>query len=63
MNAWLEREEGERQLLRTLDGKVRAVLSERYRRLDNYDLLEHVLPTLQRCARHSLAPRRGQSRE
>jgi hypothetical protein len=46
-NAWLEREEGERQLLRTLDGKVRAVLSERYRRLDNYDLLEHVLPTLQ----------------
>ena len=48
VNAWLEREEGERQLLRTLDGKVRAVLSERYRRLDNYDLLEHVLPTLQR---------------
>jgi len=51
VNAWLEREEGERQLLRTLDGKVRAVLSERYRRPDNYDLLEHVLPTLQRCAR------------
>ena len=38
VNAWLEQEEGERQLLRTLDGKVRAVLSERYRRLDNYDL-------------------------
>jgi hypothetical protein len=47
VNAWLAKEEGERQLLRTLDGKVRAVLSERYRRLDNYDLLEHVLPTLQ----------------
>ncbi len=48
VNAWLSREEGERQLLRTLDGQVRAVLSERYRRLDNYDLVEHVLPTLQR---------------
>jgi len=47
VNAWLEREKDERQLLRTLDGKVRAVLSERYRRLDNYDLLEQVLPTLQ----------------
>ncbi len=48
VNAWLAKEEGERQLLRTLDGRVRAVLSERYRRLDNYDLAEHVLPTLQR---------------
>ena len=47
VNAWLERQNDERQLLRTLDGNVRAVLSERYRRLDNYDLLEHVLPTLQ----------------
>jgi hypothetical protein len=47
VNAWLDKEENERHLLRTLDGKVRAVLSERYRRLDNYDLLEHVLPTLQ----------------
>ena len=47
VNAWLAREEGERQLLRTLDGQVRAVLSERYRRLDNHDLVEHVLPALQ----------------
>lgn len=47
VNAWLSREEGERQLLRTLDGQVRAVLSERYRRLDNHDLVEHVLPALQ----------------
>lgn len=48
VNAWLSREEGERQLLRTLDGQVRAVLSERYRRLDNHDLVEQVLPALQR---------------
>ena len=47
VNAWLGRDEGERQLLRTLDGQVRAVLSERYRRLDNHDLVEHVLPALQ----------------
>jgi hypothetical protein len=47
VNAWLARDEGERQLLRTLDGQVRAVLSERYRRLDNHDLVEHVLPALQ----------------
>ena len=47
VNAWLSKEEDERQLLRTLDRQVRAVLSERYRRLDNHDLVEHVLPALQ----------------
>lgn len=35
-------------MIRTLDGQVRAVLSDRYRRLDNYDLAESVLPILQR---------------
>jgi len=34
-------------MIRTLDGHVRAVLSDRYRRLDNYDLAESVLPILQ----------------
>lgn len=33
-------------MLRTLDGQVRARLSDRYRRLDNYDLAVHVLPIL-----------------
>lgn len=47
VNNWLWRE-NERRLIRTLDGQVRAVLSERYRRLDNWDLAEHVLPMLQR---------------
>jgi hypothetical protein len=46
VNTWLQ-SESERRLLRTLDGRVRAVLSDRYRRLDNYDLAEHVLPILQ----------------
>lgn len=45
-NTWLQGE-ADRRLLRTLDGNVRAVLSDRYRRLDNYDLAEHVLPILQ----------------
>ena len=46
VNTWLQGED-EHRLVRTLDGKVRAVLSDRYRRLDNYDLAEHVLPILQ----------------
>ena len=33
-------------MVRTLDGNARAFLSDRYRRLDNYDLLAHVLPML-----------------
>ncbi|MCE4369683.1 DUF932 domain-containing protein [Xanthomonas hortorum] len=47
VNTWLQGE-GERRMVRTLDGNVRAVLSDRYRRLDNYDLAEQVLPILQR---------------
>jgi hypothetical protein len=46
VNIWLQSEE-ERRMLRTLDGQVRAVLSDRYRRLDNFDLAESVLPILQ----------------
>lgn len=45
VNTWLQT--AERRMIRTLDGQVRAVLSERYRRLDNYDLAESVLPILQ----------------
>ena len=36
----------ERRMVRTLDGNARAFLSDRYRRLDNYDLLQNVLPEL-----------------
>jgi hypothetical protein len=46
VNTWLQGD-GERRMIRTLDGTVRAVLSERYRRLDNFDLAESVLPVLQ----------------
>jgi hypothetical protein len=37
INAWLEGKE--RRLLRILDGKIRAILSDRYRIIDNYDLV------------------------
>lgn len=47
VNTWLQTD-GDRRMIRTLDGQVRAVLSDRYRRLDNYDLAENVLPILQR---------------
>ncbi|MCL2590904.1 MAG: DUF945 domain-containing protein [Betaproteobacteria bacterium] len=43
VNTWL-REDSDNRMLRTLDGNVRAVLSDRYRLLDNFDLAEHVLP-------------------
>ena len=36
----------EQRMIRTLDGKVRAFLSNRYRPLDNHDLAEAVLPQL-----------------
>ena len=46
VNTWLETD-NERRMIRILDGNIRAVLSDRYRRLDNYDLAENVLPILQ----------------
>ena len=47
VDTWLHHEP-ELRMVRTLDGQARAFLSERYRRLDNYDLCDHVLPMLQR---------------
>lgn len=46
VNTWLQSDD-DRRMIRTLDGQVRAVLSDRYRRLDNFDLAENVLPILQ----------------
>jgi len=45
VNTWFQ-QNPERRMIRTLDGKARAFLSDRYRRLDNYDLAEAVLPVL-----------------
>lgn len=45
VNRWFKDEPATR-MIRTLDGSVRAFLSDRFRPLDNYGLLEAVLPVL-----------------
>jgi hypothetical protein len=42
---WLERSE-KRYTVRTLDGTARAFLSDRYRRIDNYEIAKATLPTV-----------------
>lgn len=46
VNSWFQREPAQR-MVRTLDGTVRAFLSNRYRRIDNLDIAEIVLPVIQ----------------
>ncbi len=50
INSWFART-NEKRMLRTLDNRLRAFLSDRYRRLDNLELAEAVL------AKDSLTPR------
>lgn len=45
VNSWLKFK-AEKRMLRTLDGKLRAFLSSRYRRLDNLELVDHILPVI-----------------
>ena len=45
VNRWLN-QNPERRMIRVLDGKVRAFLSDRYRRLDNFELCAAVLPVI-----------------
>lgn len=45
VNCWLN-QNPERRMIRVLDGKVRAFLSDRYRRLDNLELCSAVLPVI-----------------
>lgn len=46
INGWLRADPNNKRMMRTLDGRVRAVLSPKFRALDNYDLANAVLPTL-----------------
>jgi hypothetical protein len=46
VNNWLQENKNDRRMVRTLDGSVRAFLSDRYRPLENEDLAEAVLPVL-----------------
>lgn len=45
VNGWFSRTP-EKRMLRVLDGRVRAFLSDRYRRLDNLELCAAVLPII-----------------
>lgn len=46
LNTWLKADPDNKRMIRTLDGKVRAVLSPKFRPLDNFDLAQAVLPKL-----------------
>jgi hypothetical protein len=46
INTLMHRHKGDKRLVRTLDGKVRAFVSDRYRPLDNIDLAAAILPVL-----------------
>jgi Domain of unknown function (DUF932) len=46
VNHWLEQRPAETGLIRTLRGQMRAFLSNRYRIVDNHDILEMVIPEL-----------------
>ena len=46
VNTWFMQEPKVR-MVRTLDGNARAFLSDRYRRIDNYDIANQVIPMLQ----------------
>lgn len=49
-NHWLP-ERSEKRMVRTLDGRVRAFLSDRYQRIDNHEVAEVVLPALLNAAK------------
>ena len=46
VNHWLGQRQAETSLIRTLRGQMRAFLSNRYRIVDNHDILEMVIPEL-----------------
>lgn len=46
VNTWFI-QNPERRMIRVLDGNVRAFLSDRYRRLDNLELCNAILPVIQ----------------
>lgn len=45
VNHWLH-QSPTRRMVRTLDGRARAFLSDRYRRIDNHEIAETVLPII-----------------
>jgi len=46
VNAWLRSEPNKQSFVRTVDGKARAFLSDKFRPIDNYDVLSSFLPVV-----------------
>lgn len=46
VNAWFEDSGETKRMLRTMDGSARALLSDRYRRIDNFEIASAVLPII-----------------
>jgi len=48
VNGWFGRTPDTKRMLRTMDGTARALLSDRYRRIDNFEIANAVLPIIGR---------------
>jgi hypothetical protein len=48
VNRWFEKDKSTKRMVRTLDGFARAFLSERFRPLDNVDLMGALLPVIEK---------------
>lgn len=46
INTWLRADPANKRMLRVLDGRVRGILSPKFRPLDNYELAQAVIPVL-----------------
>lgn len=46
VDQWLQSANGDKRMVRTLDGKVRALLSDSYKRIDNYEVADTALTVL-----------------
>ena len=46
VNSWLQ-QKPEKRMIRTIDGRARAFLSDRYRRIDNLDIARITLPIIE----------------
>jgi hypothetical protein len=46
VNRWMRDKDTDRRMVRTLDGNVRAFLSDKFRPLENEDLAEAILPAM-----------------
>lgn len=53
VNEWMQASP-KKSMVRLLDGNVRALLSDRYQRIDNYDVMAAILPEIQNLSEFNL---------